>query len=79
MGIGAKIAVLNRLKPLLTGANLAYLDRLLTQLTDSNSLTYNTVWSEFRSKFPETSQAQAAYQGLKTLLGVVRDQRKAGL
>jgi hypothetical protein len=81
MSFVKNISVLGRLKPLLTGANLAYLDQLLTQLTDSDSQTYNVVWSEFRAKFPTASKehATAAWNGLNALLEVVRDQRKAGL
>ena len=79
MSFVKSMSVLSKLKPLLTGPNLAYLDQLLTQLTDDKSLSYNTIWAEFKTRYANPEQAQAAWNGLRTLLQVVRDQRKAGL
>jgi len=79
MSFVKSFAVLGRLKPLLTGANLAYLDQLLTQLTDNNSVSYNTIWAEFKTRYANPEQVKAAWNGLKALLKVVQDQRKAGM
>jgi len=79
MSFMKSLGVLGKLKPLLTGPNLAYLDQLLTQLTDPKSASYGTIWTEFKLRHANPEQVKAAWNGLRALHQVVKDQRKAGL
>ena len=72
------IANLNKLKKLLNGQNLKYLDCVLMQLTNPQSRTFHTFWVEFRGKFPEQVHADTAYTKLKELHMVVKDQLREG-
>lgn len=68
---------INRVKKLLSGPNLQYLNRILWQVTDQTSETYNHFWSEFRKTYPGTgpgSHSTAAWNGLRELHAVVKKQ-----
>ena len=81
MAFMQSLEILKKLKPLMSGENLAALDIVLTLLTDPTSRAYNTFWVTFRGTFADDSIAMkthtTAWNVLKKLHEVVKESRSA--
>jgi len=69
--------ILNKLKQLLTPANLQFLDKILMALLDTHHPAYDPFWNEFKSQFREGEKAkrQAAI-GLAMLREILQEYRE---
>lgn len=77
MSIVGALGSLGKLKPLLSGNNLEYLDLILTILRTPNTEAYNVFWTAFKKAVGENPQEHhnAAWNGLGALHKVVREQK----
>lgn len=77
MSLFGALGSLSKLKPLLSGQNLEYLDVILTALTDSKSKIYGAFWSDFKSRYGAQADDahNQAWAGLRKLHEVVREQK----
>lgn len=64
-----------KLKSILTPENLAFLDRLLTGLTDPSTPGYAAFWGWFKGGLKDPEAYAKAYRALRQLVAALKEAR----
>lgn len=73
--MGFDVSRLLKLRELLTSENLAFLDRLLTGLTDERTPGYREFWGWFKSGLRDPEAYAKAYRTLRQLIAALKQAR----